>query len=279
MEQSPQNLLVFEGKEIRRIVQDGILWFSVVDIVEVLTNSISPRDYWTTMKRREPQMPTICRRFKLLAADGKMRLTDCADTEGVLRIIMSIPSSKAEPFKLWLAQIGKKELDTMADPELGYNHLRELYLAKGYSEKWIEARLKSIGIRKDLTDEWKNRGVKEGQEYALLTAEIAKATFGLSPSEHSQIKGLTKENLRDHMTNIELVFTMLGEESSRLLSIDHDAQGFEENQQAAQMGGQIAGKARRNLEKLRGKPVVSPTNFLNTPEKNLSLDDTKEISE
>jgi DNA-damage-inducible protein D len=257
---------VFEQKNIRRTEHNGEVYFSIVDIIGILTDSPTPRNYWAMLKKRESQLLTICEQLKMFATDGKQRLTDCANTEGVLRLIQSVPSPKAEPFKMWLAQVGKQKMEEIVDPELGYAHLRELYTAKGYSEKWIDARLKSIGIRKDLTDEWQTRGVKEGQEYAILTAEIARATFGLTPSEHSQVKGLTNQNLRDHMTNIELVFTMLGEESSRLLAIDHDAQGFEENRETAQLGGNIAGKARQNLEKLRGKPVVSPTNFLETRE-------------
>jgi DNA-damage-inducible protein D len=193
---------VFEQKQIRRTEHNGEVFFSVIDIIEVLTESANPNRYWTDLKRRSEkesgQSYAFCVSMKLAGSDGRKRLTDCANTEGVLRIIQSVSSPKAEPFKMWLAQVGKQKMDEIADPELGYAHLRELYVAKGYSDKWIDARLKSIGIRKDLTDEWKTRGVKEGQEYAILTAEIARATFGLTPSEHSQVKGLTNQNLRDH---------------------------------------------------------------------------------
>ena len=259
-------IAIFEEKQIRQIEFEGHIWFSVVDIIEVLTDSISPRDYWTTMKRREPQMPTLCRRFKLLASDSKMRLTDCASTEGVLRIIQSVPSPKAEPFKMWLASLGKQAIDETNDPELLTARQAELYRAKGYPEDWITQRIQSIDTRKELTDEWKNRGVVEGHEFSILTATIAKGTFGLTPSEHSQVKGLSKENLRDHMTRIELIFTALGEESTRMLAEKDDAQGFIENHDAAQKGGEFAGSARKRLEKMTGEKVVSAQNFLKSPD-------------
>lgn len=268
-------LAVFEQKTIRKTLFEGEIYFSVVDIIGVLTDSVSPRDYWTTMKRREPQMPTICRRLKMQAEDGKQRLTDCANTEGVFRILMSVPSPKAEPFKLWLAQVGKQHIDETENPELLTDRQAEIYKAKGYPEEWISRRLQSIEIRKSLTDEWKNRGVKEGQEYSILTAEIAKATFGVTPSEHSKIKGLEKENLRDHMTPIELIFTMLGEESTRIIATNDNAQGFAENHDAARQGGNIAGGARKKLEKKSGEKVVSSQNFLGLKEG----DSVKKLSE
>jgi DNA-damage-inducible protein D len=257
-------LTVFEGKNIRSVEYDGQLWFSVVDIIEILTNSASPRDYWTTMKRREPQMPTLCRRFKLMAADAKMRETDCADTEGVLRIIQSVPSPKAEPFKMWLAGLGKQALIEEADPELGFDRLKEIYKSKGYSDEWIERRLQSIETRKQLTDEWQKRGIREGQEYAVLTATIAKNTFGLTPTEHKAHKNLEKpsQNLRDHMTPLELIFTALGEEATRQFATKNDAQGFAENHDAAEKGGIGAGTARQNFEKATGLTVLSAQNFL-----------------
>ena len=268
-------IAVFEEKQIRKIEFEGEKWFSVVDIIGILTDSVSPRDYWTTMKRREPQMPTNCRRFKLLASDGKMRETDCANTEGVFRIIQSVPSPKAEPFKLWLASLGKQALDETNDPELLSARQAELYRTKGYTEDWITQRLQTIDTRKELTNEWKNRGVKEGQEYSILTATIAKETFGLTPSEHSQIKGLQKENLRDHMTRIELIFTALGEESTRMLAEKEDAQGFLENHEVAQKGGKFAGNARQRLEEMTGEKVVSAQNFL----KSVDSDTQKELHE
>jgi DNA-damage-inducible protein D len=256
------NLAIFEEKKIRHLVHESEMYFSVVDIIQVLTDSVSPRDYWTTMKRREPQMPTLCRQFKLKAEDGKQRLTDCANTEGVFRIMMSVPSPKAEPFKLWLAQVGKQHIDETENPEILTERQAEIYKAKGYPDEWITRRLQSIEVRKSLTDEWAKRDIKEGAEYSILTAEIAKFTFGITPSEHSKIKGLERENLRDHMTPIELIFTMLGEESTRLIASKNDAQGFSENHEAAQEGGAIAGGARQKLEQKTGEKVVSSDNFL-----------------
>ena len=256
------HLAIFEQKIIRRTEHNGELYFSIVDIIEVLTDSPIPRNYWNLLKRREPQLHTICMQLKLKSADGKNYKTDCANTEGVFRILMSVPSPKAEPFKLWLAQIGKQHIDETENPELLTERQAEIYRAKGYPEEWITRRLQSIEIRKSLTDEWQNRGVKEGQEYSILTAEIAKATFGVTPSEHAKIKGLDRENLRDHMTPIELIFTMLGEESTRLIATKDDAQGFTENHEAARQGGHIAGGARKKLEKKTGEKVVSSDNFL-----------------
>jgi DNA-damage-inducible protein D len=255
-------IVLFQEKQIRRVWAEEQWYFSVIDVIGVLTDSKDPSDYWTTMKRREKQLPSFCRKFKFLALDGRQRPTDCTNTEGIFRIIMSIPSPKAEPFKLWLAQVGKERIEEIENPELGFERLKEIYKAKGYSDEWIETRIKSIGIRKELTDEWKVRGVKEGQEYSILTAEIAKATFGLNPSEHKALKGLERQNLRDHMTNLELIFTMLGEEVTKQFAVNDDAQGFEQNYSVAQKGGKAAGEARRNLEK-RGAKVVSSENFLN----------------
>ena len=255
-----------EEYPIRKVWFEEKWYFSIVDIINILIESKSPRKYWAKLKERENQLETICRQFKMKAADGKERLTDCANTEGVFRIIMSIPSPKAEPLKLWLARVGQERLEEVADPELGFERLKELYKAKGYDEKWIELRLKSINIRKELTDEWKSRGVKQGQEYSILTAEISRGTFGISPSEHSQIKGLEKQNLRDHMTDLELVFTMLGEVVTQNLAEKDNAQGFEENLDIAHKGGKAAGQARENTEKTTGLKVVSSKNFLDKSE-------------
>jgi DNA-damage-inducible protein D len=252
----------FEGKSVRRMEYEGEMYFSIVDIVEILTDSKDPSDYWTTMKRREKQLPTICRKLKFLAPDGRMRPTDCANTEGVLRIMMSVPSPKAEPFKLWLARVGKEQIEEMDNPELGIERIKALYKAKGYTDEWIETRLKTIDIRKQLTDEWKTRGVNEGQEYSILTAEIARATFGLTPSEHKDLKKLERQNLRDHMTNLELIFTMLGEETTRRIAVNNDAQGFGENYDAAARGGYSTGEARKRYEQTSGEQVVSADNFL-----------------
>ena len=261
MEQN-NKIIVFENKSIRRAWHDEQWYFSIIDVIEVLTDSVSPSHYWSMLKKRESELVTICYKLKMVAQDGKNRSTDCANTEGVLRIIMAIPSAKAEPFKLWLAQTGKERLEEIDNPELGFERLKEIYRAKGYPEDWIERRLKSIDIRKELTDEWKNRGVSENKDFSILTATIAKGTFGLMPSEHAKVKGLEKENLRDHMTNIELLFSALGEEITRQKAIESDAQGFNENHEAATQGGIITGNLVKQAES-QGVKVVSPENYLN----------------
>jgi DNA-damage-inducible protein D len=261
-------LVIFEQKNIRSIEHNGEFYFSVIDIIEILTDSPNPRNYWSMLKKKDNQLYTIPVQLKLRANDGKSYKTDAANTEGVLRIIQSVPSPKAEPFKLWLASLGKQNLDENADPELAIERARELYRAKGYDDKWIETRLKSIDIRKELTDEWQKRGVKEGSEYAFLTAEISKATFGITPTEHKDLKKLGKENLRDHMTDIELIFTMLGEASTRNIAVDDDAQGYEDNLNAAQRGGRAAGTARQAYEKNLKTKVVTSANFLKQIEEN-----------
>ena len=257
------SLIPFEqGKSIRKVKHNDEWYFSIVDIIEVLTESKKPKTYWSMLKKRENQLVTICELLKMTAADGKKYRTDAANTEGVLRIVMSVPSPKAEPLKLWLAQVGKERIEDATDPELAFDRAREIYKAKGYPDDWIGYREKSIIARKQLTDEWKARGVKEGQEYSILTATIAKGTFGLTPTEHSQLKGLEKENLRDHMTLIELIFTALSEESTRLIAEKDDAKGFNENHEAAVKGGNYAGNARLRLEEQIQKPVASKENFL-----------------
>jgi DNA-damage-inducible protein D len=260
-------LTPFEGKNIRSVEQDGETWFSLIDIIEVLSDSPTPRKYWDKIKRKlkeegATELSPIWRQLKLTATDGKERATDCSNTEGVLRIIQSVPSPKAEPFKQWLAGLGTRELIENADPERLTERQAELYRAKGYSEEWIERRLESIKTRIRLTDEWKKRGVEDSKDYGILTATIAKQTFGLTPSEHSKVKGLQKENLRDHMTPLELIFSALGEEVTRQLSIKEDAQGFDENRDMAIQGGSFAGNARERLEKEKGLKVVSTANFL-----------------
>ena len=257
------NIAVFEQKHIRRAEHNGEIWFSVVDIIEVLTDSPIPRNYWSDLKRRENQLHEICVQLKLTASDGRKRATDCANTEGVFRIIQSVPSPKAEPFKMWLAALGKQAMDETADPELMTERQAALYRAKGYPAEWISRRMQTIDIRNQLTDEWATRGVDESKEYGILTATIAKGTFGVTPSEHSQLKGLKKQNLRDHMTPLELIFTALSEELTRNTAIKQDAKGFAENHDAAVEGGRIAGNARRNVERDTGEAVVSKDNFLN----------------
>lgn len=255
-------IALFQEKKVRRLWHNEQWYFSIIDIIEILTESPNPRKYWSVLKVREPQLATVCSQLKLESKDGKNYKTDCSNTEGVFRILMSVPSPKVEPFKLWLANVGKERLDEIENPEIAIERAREIYKAKGYPDDWIENRLKSIDIRKQLTNEWKNRGVKEGQEYSILTAVISKATFGITPSEHAQHKGLEKQNLRDHMTNLELVFSMLGEEITRSIAVQEDAQGFNENHETAQKGGRLAGEARENVERQTNVKVVSPQNFL-----------------
>ena len=260
----------FEGKPIRKIWYNEEWHFSVVDIIEALTDSPIPRNYWTKVKKalvEESQLHPFWMQLKLPSADGKSYKTDCANTEGVLRIVMSVPSPKAEPLKQWLAQVGKERIEETENPELSYERMTEIYKAKGRTDEWIKSRLKSIETRKQLTDEWKNRGVTEGQEYSILTATIAKSTFGVTPKEHKEIKGLEKssQNLRDHMTPLELILTALGEEVTRILVVKDDAQGFPENHEAALKGGKSAGEARKRVEKTTGEKAVSASNFLKKP--------------
>jgi len=265
-------IAVFKGKEIRRYWDDNqhSWFFSVVDVVTALTDSENPAVYWRVLKKRlkdegADQTVTKCNAFKMLAADGKMRMTDMADTETMFRLIQSIPSPKAEPFKRWLAKVGYERVQEIEDPELGTKRTRVLYKAKGYPDGWIEKRMRGIAIRGELTEEWKNRGVKEEPEYAILTAEISKATFGLTPSQYKRLKGLKRENLRDHFNDLELIFNMLGEAATTEIAKKKDARGFTENKDAANKGGQIAGKARKELESETGKRVVSRENYLEGP--------------
>jgi len=263
-------LVVFKGKEIRRVLHNNEWWFSVADVVEALTDSVDPRQYIKRMRQRDPELNsywgTICTPLQLLAQDGKKRRINCANTEGVFRIIQSIPSPKAEPFKRWLAKVGYERVQEIEDPELASKRTKALYRAKGYSEAWIEKRMRGIAIREELTDEWQKRGVTEPPEYAILTAEIAKAAFGLTPSEYKDLKGLERENLRDHMTDLELIFSMLGEAATTEIARKQDARGFGENKVAARKGGKISGDARQKLEKETGDKVVSPENYLTEPE-------------
>jgi DNA-damage-inducible protein D len=252
----------FEGKKIRKVWHDEQWYFSIIDVIEVLTDSPNSQVYWAALKRRENQLFTICKKLKFLAPDGKMRSTDCANTEGIFRIVMSVPSPKVEPLKLWLAEQGKRAIDEANDPELLTERQAELYRAKGYPDEWILKRVQTIKTRNKLTDEWKARGVKEGHEYSILTATIAKGTFGLTPSEHGELKGLDKQNLRDHMTDLELIFTALSEEITRTITVKDDAQGFNQNHEAAAYGGSIAQTARLRLENEKGVKVVSSDNFL-----------------
>jgi len=273
-------LAVFKGKKIRRTLHKNEWWFSVVDVVSVLTNSVNPRDYWYKMKIRVKdedglELSTLCLQLKLESPDGKKYETDCANTEGIFRIIQSIPSPKAEPFKRWLAKVGYERVQEIEDPELATKRTKALYKAKGYSDDWIEKRMRGIAIREELTDEWKKREVKEKKEYEILTAEIAKAAFGVTPGKHKKIKGLKRENLRDHMTDLELIFSMLGEAATTEITRVHDAKGFDENRTSAKKGGRIAGDARKKLEKETKKKVVSSENYLTVPESRKRLERKK----
>lgn len=271
--ESTKHIAIFQETTIRRVWNNEEWWFSVVDVCATLTGSLDAGAYWRKLKQRlneEGQQPvTFCHGLKLQASDGKQRVTDCANTEGLFRIIQSIPSPKAEPFKRWLAQIGYERVQEIENPELASQRARDLYQAKGYPQEWIEKRLRSITVRGELTDEWKARGVAEGKEYSILTAEIARATFGVTPKEHGQLKGLdavkTGNNLRDHMTDLELIFTMLGEASTTEIAKRTDAQGFEENKTSAVEGGTIAGNARKALEAKTGKKIVNKSNYLAEP--------------
>ena len=259
-------LIPFEGKPIRKVWHNEQWYFSIVDVIEVLTDTSNPPRYWQDLKRKsskaDGQPYDFIVSLKLTANDGRKRLTDCGNTEGVFRIIMSVPSPKAEPLKMWMAQVSAERVEETENPELSFERMTEIYKAKGHSDKWIKERLESIATRKRLTDEWQARGVKDNQEYGILTAVIAKGTFDMTPSEHRKHKNLDKQNLRDHMTPIELIFSSLSEESTRLIAINADAQGFNENHDAAVRGGTAAGNARRNFEKETGIEVISTANFL-----------------
>lgn len=265
------NIAIFKGREIRKTIYKNEWWFSVVDVTAVLTDSANPRDYWYKMKIRVKteegaELSTFCRQLKLEAPDGKSYETDCSNTEGIFRIIQSIPSPKAEPFKRWLAKVGYERVQEIENPELATKRTRALYKAKGYSDDWIEKRMRGIAIREELTDEWKKREVQEKKEYEILTAEIAKAAFGITPGKHKKIKGLKRENLRDHMTDLELIFSMLGEAATTEITRVDDAKGFNESRHSARKGGEVAGTARKDLEKKTGKSIVSRESYLTAPE-------------
>lgn len=274
------NIKLFEEKHVRSVYneQDEKWYFSVIDVIHVLTDSTVPKRYWSDLKKKlskeGSQAYDKIVHLKMTAEDGKNRVTDTADTETMLRLIQSIPSPKAEPFKQWLAQVGAERIAEIENPELAQARIRATYKAKGYRDAWIEKRIRGIQARDELTNEWKNRGVKEGKEYSILTAEISKATFGIIPSEYKSLKGLTKtsENLRDHMTDLELIFTMLGEASTTEIAKNKNAQGFIENHKAAKAGGNVAGNARKELEKKSGAKIVNKQNFKN-------LDISKELKD
>ena len=264
------SIKLFDQIQVRTLWdEENEKWFfSIVDVVGILTenNHQKARNYWKVLKYRlnkeGNETVTNCNRLKMLAADGKMRITDVADTEQLLRLIQSIPSPKAEPFKLWLAKVGYERIEETEDPEKAFDRAMATYLKKGYSKEWINQRLKSIEVRKELTDEWDSRGVKKGLEYAILTDEISNAWAGLNTKQYKKLKNLKKENLRDNMTNLELVLNMLAEASTTEIAIDKNTQGFEENKKVAQAGGKVAQVARKQLEDTTGKKVVTSTNYL-----------------
>jgi hypothetical protein len=266
-------ITLFKGREIRKTIYKNQWWFSVVDVVQALTdqeNDYTARKYWNKLVQRlreeGSELVTFCHQLKLPASDGKNYETDCANTEGIFRIIQSIPSPKAEPFKLWLAKVGYERVQEIEDPELAAKRTKLLYKLKGYSESWIEKRMRGIVIREELTDEWQKRGVKEQKEYEILTAEISKATFGVTPSEYKKLKGLKRQNLRDHMDDLELIFNMLGERVTTEISQQEKPDTFVKNKQVAERGGRVAGNARKQTEKEIGRSVVSPKNYLQTSE-------------
>lgn len=261
------NIKLFESKKIRSVWNETEKsWYFVVsDVIQILTDTPNPSDYIKKMRKRDSELAKgwgqIVPPLIVETAGGKQKM-GCANTKGLLRIIQSIPSPKAEPFKLWLAQVGSDRLDEIENPELATKRTRELYKLKGYSEDWIEKRMRSIAIREELTDSWKKSGVKENVEYAILTAEISKATFGLTPKDHKNIKGLKNQNLRDHMSDLELIFSMLGEASTQAIVQTKQPKGFIENKKVAKQGGNVAGNARKELEEKTGKKVVSNENYL-----------------
>lgn len=265
------SIILFNQKQIRRTWdEERKRWyFSVVDIIEILTESTNPRKYWsvlkTRLKKEGSEVATNCSQLKLIAPDGKKYLTDVADTETILRLIQSVPSPKAEPLKLWLAQVGKERIDEIADPELAQERMKTIYEKKGYPKDWIDKRLRGIAIRQNLTDEWRERNITEDSDYAILTAEISKATFGMTPSEYRKYKNIPdklKANLRDNMTDLELIFTMLGEKVTTEISKSEKPKGMPKNIKVARRGGGVAGKARKETEKEIGRSVISGKNFL-----------------
>jgi len=257
---------LFNEKQIRSHWDDEQekWYFSIVDVVGVLTESVDANAYWRKLKQRLKEegneTVTNCHGLRMPAADGKMRITDVADTEQLFRLIQSIPSPKAEPFKLWLSRVGRERIDEIEDPEKGIDRLMETYLRRGYSKEWINQRLKSIEVRKDLTDEWENRGIQKGQEFAVLTDEITKAWSGFSTKQYKNFKDLKKENLRDHMTNLELVLNMLAEATTTEISKEKNPKTFEDSRKIANQGGTIAGNTRKEIEEKTGKKVISKQN-------------------
>jgi len=259
-------LAVFEGKTIRKTLHEGEWWFSIIDIIDALVGGDRPRKYWNDLKKKLLgegffEVSEKIGQLKMPAPDGKQRFTDCANTETLFRIIQSIPSPKVEPLKRWLARMGKERIDEIENPELAMARMQEIYEKKGYPKEWIDKRLRGIAVRQDLTDEWKSRGARTALEYALLTNEIMQGTFGLSVEGYKQVKTLKRENLRDHMTDIELILTMLAEATTTKLHRDRDSQGLLPLKKDAQDGGAVAGRTRKDIETQTATPVISSSNF------------------
>ncbi len=268
--QPERRIALFQQREVRRTVHKREWWFVIMDVVAALTDSVNPKGYFTDMRRRDPQLtealkgggslpPPLGLEFE---TTGGRQVLQCWNTEGIFRLVQSIPSPKAEPFKRWLAKVGYERIQEIEDPELATKRTRAIYQAKGYSDDWIKKRMRSIAIRDELTDEWKKRGVRERVEYAILTGEISKATFGMTPTEYAELKHLKRENLRDHMTDLELIFSMLGEAATTEIARNRNSQGFPQNKQAAHEGGTVAGNARRELETKSGRKVITSENYL-----------------
>ena len=264
-----KGIAVVKGKAIRRTLHKNEWWFAITDVVSALTDSVDPSGYIKDMRRRDEELSKgwgqIATPLSIQTEGGPQKI-NCANTEGIFRIIQSLPSPKAEPFRRWLAKVGYERVQEIEDPELATKRTRAIYKAKGYSDDWIEKRMRGIAIREELTDEWKKRDVREKKEYEILTAEIAKAAFGITPSKHKKVKGLKRENLRDHMNDLELIFSMLGEAATTEITRVDDATGFHESKQSARKGGEVAGHARKDLEQKTGKKVVSKENYLTIPE-------------
>ena len=278
MPEQPNKLVIFQSKKIRRIWHEDEWYYSVVDIIAALTDSPTPRQYWGKVKQREfvkIQLSPIWVQLKLPSKDGKSYKTDCVNTKGALRLIQSIPSKKAEPFKRWLAQVGQDRLDEIENPELAQQRMKEIYEKKGYPQDWIDKRLRGIAIRQNLTDEWKERGIEEQKDFAILTAEISNATFGMTPAEYKKYKNLpekSKANLRDYMDDLELIFTMLGERVTTEISKTEKPDTFPQNKKVARRGGKVAGNARKETEKELCRSVISKQNFLNKDDKSVLED-------
>lgn len=262
-------IALFRGKEVRKTIHKNEWWFVIVDVISVLTDSVQPEGYIKDMRRRDTELAKGWGQIAtllLIKTAGGFQKVNCANTESIFRIIQSIPSPKAEPFKRWLARVGYERIKEIEDPELATKRTKTLYKAKGYSDAWIEKRMRGIAVRETLTDQWQKRGVKLKKEYAILTAEISKATFGMTPSQYKKFKKLRRENLRDHMNDLELIFTMLGEASTTEITKNKNAQGFDRNKKTAKQGGSVAGKARKDLERKSGKKVSIKENYLKIPE-------------